>query len=345
MSTFFRLRTFHHILLRWLLVCILVYAGNTVSAQSEISVAGNAYLSLSSIASKLGMKHTWIDSTGSDKHVRLSSDWTRMDFTLHKREMRLNGLKVFLGNPVAEKGNNLYISERDFQVTISPVLTPQIFNPVPTLSHIVIDAGHGGKDPGTQNTSLKLQEKHLVLDLSRRLKKLLENHGYRVSLIREKDVYIAPAERANLANRMGADLFLSLHFNATVSSSVTGIETYTFTPPFQPSTSRSSLNNSDRKRYPSNQFDAWSTLLGFYVQREMLEELKGADRGLKRARFAALRDLNCPGILIEGGFLSNTREAKNIGWSAYRQRLAASIAEGVLTYQKTLDRLLSRGGS
>lgn len=318
---------------------LLCLASLQVSAQTEITVVGNAYTSLSSIASRLGMELTWLDRSGEDKKVRLKSEWTTLDFTLHQRSFDLNGIRVFLGNPVAERNGSLYISELDFQRTLAPILTPQIFNPVPRLRHIVIDPGHGGHDPGTQNTALKLQEKNLVMDLSRRIKTILEAEGFRVSLIRETDVYIAPAERAARANQMGADLFLSIHFNATTSASVSGIETFAYTPAFQPSTSRASLNSSDRRRYPANNMDPWNILLGFYIQRQLLADLQGNDRGLKRARFAALRDLECPGVLIEGGFLSNTREAKNIGWSAYRQRMAQSIADGVLTYHRALQRL------
>jgi N-acetylmuramoyl-L-alanine amidase len=266
-----------------------------------------------------------------------------MDFEVHKREIHLNGLRVHLGFPIVESGGRLYLSGSDYRHQLQPLLTPQLSGDPPMLRHIVLDAGHGGKDPGTQNSDLGLREKSLTLDLARRVKQRLEAQGFRVSLTRDKDIFIQLEERARQANRLGADLFVSLHFNATSKSSVQGIETYTLTPPFQPSTSRAKLHSSDRQTYPGNVDGPWSSLLAYYMQRSLVDTLKATDRGFKRARFTVLQDLNMPGLLVEGGFVTNPNEGSNIGSSGYRDRIAQGIVEGILVYQKTLGRLSGEG--
>ena len=80
-------------------------------------------------------------------------------------------------------------------------------------------------------------------------------------------------------------------------------------------------------------------LAGFYVQRQMIKSMGGVDRGLKRARFSMMIDLQCPGILVEGGFFSHYEEAKKIKTTAHQMRLAEAIAEGISNYHKTLNRI------
>lgn len=301
-----------------------------------LDINGTAYTSLRDIAGKLGMQTHWVEE---GKALQLESEWTKLVFEIHKREFRLNGIRVHLGFPVAETRGRLYLSERDYRSQIQPILTPQVFGRPPTVTHVMIDPGHGGDDPGARNTGLKLTEKHLVLDLAKRLKSKLEARGLKVSLTRDKDRFIPLAKRCEIANESGADLFLSLHFNASEKKDVAGIETFTFTPPFQPSTSRASLHSSDRRTYPGNANDPWNTLLGYYVQRSLVDELPAPDRGLKRARFVVLRDLEMPGLLIEGGFVSHAREGRNVGSAGYRDRIVQGILNGLDVYLQTVQRL------
>ena len=304
-----------------------------------LDIDGIRYIALGEVAGKLGMETRWLE-TG--ERLRLQSQWTRLDFEKHQRAMELNGYRVHLGFPVAESRQRLYISESDFHHHIRPILTPHLNGPPPRLRHIVLDAGHGGEDPGAENSSLGLREKALTLDLAKRLHRLLEARGFQVSLTRGDDRFIALEERAAMANRIGADLFISLHFNALEKARVHGLETYAFTPPNQPSTARAELHPSDRRDYPGQANGDWNALLGYYVQRSLIDALPSPDRGLKRARFTVLRDLRMPGILVEGGFITNPAEGRNIGSAAYRQGLAQAIADGILVYQRTLERLRER---
>jgi N-acetylmuramoyl-L-alanine amidase len=310
-----------------------------VSPLSALELNGVAHLSLDDVGAKLGMKSRWVEK---GEILELRSEWTRLRFELHKREMTVNGLRVHLGYPVARQRGELYLSETDYRHQIQPILTPQVFGAPPVIRHVIIDAGHGGSDPGAENASLKLREKNLTLDLAKRVKAQLEKAGYTVSMIRSGDRLVALPERSRLANDLNGDLFLSLHFNASTDTKVHGVETYAFTPLLQPSTSRTKLHESDRQSYAGNANDPWSELLGFYVQRSLSEQLPSPDRGLKRARFTVLRDLKMPGILIEGGFVTHPKEGRNIGSAGYRDKIAEAIVQGLKTFEGTAARLRSR---
>lgn len=315
---------------------LLGLAATALIALPTRTLHGEAHVSLDDVAGGLGMKLRWAEP---GRVVRLESQWTQLEFTKDQRTFELNGIVVYLGRPVAATAGKLWIQERDYERTIQPILTPQVFSAPPALRRIMIDPGHGGKDPGTMNSGLRLTEKHLALDLAKRLERLLKAQGYEVLLTRTTDEFIELTDRSAKANKWNADLFVSLHFNAVDAASVAGAETYAFTPQFDASSARSKETSSDQKFFPANNQDVWNVLAAFYVQRELISDLRTNDRGVKRARFLMLRDLDCPGILIEGGFVTNDREGRNIGSAAYRQKMAVSIAEGILTYQRTLQRL------
>lgn len=317
--------------------CLLVLAAClSASPAGGADIGGNEYIALATVAGRFGMEWTEAQDNRSGE---MSSKWTRVTFEIDRREIELNGTRLHLGFPIAERWGKLYMSESDVTHLLQPILTPQVFGTPPVPDLIVLDPGHGGSDPGAENATLKLREKSLALDLAKRTRKALEKRGYRVRLTRDIDTFINLSKRPEMANDWQADLFLSLHFNASTKADVMGLETFAFTPPFQPSTARSSLHASDRKTYPGNANDAWNTLLGFYLQREMLVATGGRDRGLKRARFTVLRDLEMPGLLVEAGFLSHPVEGRNSGSGAYRDRIAEAVAEAVDVYKLTARRL------
>jgi N-acetylmuramoyl-L-alanine amidase len=301
-----------------------------------VEINGIACVDLQTVAGRLGMKARWLER---GERLQLESEWTRLLFERDKREFTLNGNRVHLGFPIAGQRGRLHLSESDFRHTLQPILTPQVFGTPPPVRRIVLDPGHGGGDPGAENPSIGLREKALTLDLARRLKSRLEADGYTVLLTRDSDRFIPLGERARFANEQSADLFLSLHFNASAKTTVSGVETYAYTPHLQPSSARTDLHASDRVAQPGNNHDPWNTLLGYYIQRGMLEGLGAADRGLKRARFTVLQDLRMPGLLVEAGFISHPREGRDIGSAAYRERAAAAIADGLEAYRRTAGRL------
>lgn len=321
-------------------------AGSLSAAPVDIPlrIAGVEYLDAGRFGARYGLKPT---TAAAGNQLTLKSAWTEIVLEADSRESSINGLRVFLGDPVRLHRGRLLLSRHDVEKSFMPLLLPGSGqDQVPELKRIVIDPGHGGRDPGKENHRLKVNEKTLTLDTARRLQRVLEAMGYKVQLTREDDRHLGPDKvsdlqnRALQANRDGADLFISLHYNAVEAGAdkVTGVEIYTLTPQHQFSTA-----DADRKdrsgaaaASPGNVLDHWNIMLGYQVHRHMIQDLRAADRGLKRARWAVLRDVACPAILIEAGFLSNDAEARRIATPEYRQKIAVAIADGVQAYGNIL---------
>jgi N-acetylmuramoyl-L-alanine amidase len=302
----------------------------------EIQVSGRAYVDLGTVASSFGMKGYWLSGY---ETYRLRSRWTTIDAGKNKRILQVNQLPVYLGFPMVESRRQLFISKADYQHVLQPILTPQVFDRRPGLRRIVIDPGHGGKDSGARNDAYGLKEKQLTLDVSLRLKGLLERAGYEVVMSRDSDVYIPLEQRPQLANRVNADLFISLHFNAAGSATASGFESYALTPQFQASSKYTKPGRGDNVAYDGNKQNPWNTLMGYHLQRSLVEGLGGPDRGLKRARFLVLKHLDCPGVLLELGFVSHPGTAQKLRTVSFRQTLAQSLFEGIVAYRNRLQRI------
>ena len=247
-----------------------------------------------------------------------------------------NGIKVYLSNKIGILKSKLTVGRIDYDKVIVPLFW-KIPTPLPSTHRIVIDAGHGGKDPGKLNVALNYVEKAATLDTALRLKLILEKRGYEVILTRDRDVFIELEDRPDLATKHKADLFVSLHFNGGAAGDTTssGIETYCLTPATQNSTNAGKAKG-DTSVEPGNRFDSFNLVLAWNVQRQVLAATGAEDRGVRRARFAVLRTLNCPGILVEGGFISSSKEGAKIANAEYRQKLAEAVANGIGDYAQTL---------
>lgn len=175
---------------------------------------------------------------------------------------------------------------------------------------IVVDAGHGGHDPGAVGITLNLTEKLVNLDTSLKLAKLLEGAGAKVILSRKTDVFIPLGQRVTMANNVGADIFVSIHANAHNNRSIGGTETY----------------------YNSSYRPADSRRLASLVQQELVKELKLRDIGIKEGSFYVIRHTTMPSILLELGFLSNAHEESLLNQPAFRQRSAEATYRGILRY-------------
>jgi N-acetylmuramoyl-L-alanine amidase len=292
------------------------------------------YVSATTFAAQAGLSRLWLVP---QKKLLLANKTLRLELEVDSRDFSLNGRRVFLGEPAVAYKGTIYISRIDRDRLLHPIVDPrQIPGPLPGLRTIVIDPGHGGKDDGTVNSRLKLKEKAMALDVALRLEKQLKAAGYRVALTRRDDTFIPLPLRPVFAKREKADLFISLHFNAIDKRAVSGNETYILTPQNQRSTEADRRQPDDAVRQPGNAVDGWNAVLGFRVHNALLGNLQSFDRGLKHARFAVLRDIECPGLLIECGYLSNDAEARKIATPDWRQKLATSIAEGVAGYREAL---------
>lgn len=320
---------------RFLLLLTIVAPLASTAQKFQIDHEGRAYVDLATAGSRLGMQAYWLR----DQTFRLRSRWTNIDVGKGKRILYLNRMPIYLGFPTLESSGRLYLAKADYEHVLQSILTPQVFSDKPGLRRIVIDAGHGGRDVGAKNDAYRLYEKDLTIDVARRLKSLLERAGFEVVMARDTDVYIPLERRPQVANRANADLFLSIHFNAAGSSTAVGYETFVLTPQYQASSKYTKPSEHDNLRYDGNDQDPWNALLGYHVQRSLVKRVGGPDRGLKRARFLVLKHLECPGILVELGFVSNPSTAQKVRSAVFRQTLAESLYDGIVSYGQRLQRI------
>ncbi|WP_176461848.1 N-acetylmuramoyl-L-alanine amidase family protein [Anaeromicrobium sediminis] len=176
---------------------------------------------------------------------------------------------------------------------------------------IVIDAGHGGKDPGAIGPTFKVKEKDAALETSLRLEKLLQEAGFKTYLTRKDDTYVGLYERPKIANGLNADAFVSVHYNAHGNSNIRGVQVlYNGDDPFR-----------DNKNFAR------------IMQNKMVNVLNAPDKGIvHRPKLVVIRETKMPAVLTEMGFLSNSKEEANIATEAYRQKAAQAMFEGIKAY-------------
>lgn len=220
------------------------------------------------------------------------------------------------------------------------------------IARIVIDPGHGGHDPGTKTRGLS--EADLVLDVSLRLEALLlKEPGVEVVLTRRTNVFVPLEERTAIANREGADLFLSIHANSSRNSRAGGVETYFLNFASNPDAEavaarENSASGRTMHSLPdivkaitlNNKLDE-SRDFATLVQRAMVDTLARSnrslrDRGVKQAPFVVLIGAGMPSVLAEIAFMTHSQEGKMLKNAAYRQRIAEALFQGVRRYQRSL---------
>jgi N-acetylmuramoyl-L-alanine amidase len=220
---------------------------------------------------------------------------------------------------------------------------------LPTNKIIVIDAGHGGKDAGAVG-SKREYEKHVVLQIALRTGKILQKRGYRVYYTRTKDKFIKLRDRTKYANKKRADLFLSIHANASRKKLLHGVETF-FLSPARSKRSKNVAALENKSDLEEMDYFSKQTFLNVFnrekiiqanklaldVQQGMLNRLRSKysnvrDGGVREAPFWVLVGAQMPAILIEVGYISNYTERKRIFNSHYQDLLAKGIADGIDSY-------------
>lgn len=186
-----------------------------------------------------------------------------------------------------------------------------LFEPLTlSIKTIVIDPGHGGKDSGALSAEQKIKEKDLNLDLAFKLGSELQRYGFRVLYTRDDDSTVALGSRGG---KFPADLFISIHHNASKNISASGVETYCLL----------SKDAFDRKIASAFQ-------IACEMQRAQSHASGNYGRGVKFADFRVLRDAPCPAILFEAGFITNPDEEKRCVSADYRQTMAENLAKGIV---------------
>ena len=241
-----------------------------------------------------------------------------------------DGLEVRLGFAPQQIGDQIFLDALDIRKVLEP-LAGGLSVPTPANRLVVIDPGHGGGNTGTRSVVDGRWEKEFTLDWAKRLAPLLEHNGWRVLLTRTNDVEVPLPDRVAFAEGHRADLFISLHFNASGGGQEqAGLETYCLTPSGMPSSLTRGYDDDIRQAFPNNAFDAENLRYSVRLHRSLLLVAGITDRGVRHARFlGVLRGQNRPAVLIEGGYLSNPAEARRVADPAYRQLLAQAVAKAL----------------
>ncbi|MFH1062786.1 MAG: N-acetylmuramoyl-L-alanine amidase [Candidatus Omnitrophota bacterium] len=224
-----------------------------------------------------------------------------------------------------------------------------------SIRKIVIDPGHGSQDPGAIGTK-GIQEKDIVLDIALRLKKELVADGMEVVLTRQTDVFHALEKRAEIANQAKADFFISIHANAAEAKSANGFEAYFLSTAYDDFSKAVQIRENAVIKYEENadynkaddlNATLWDMILSENriesiemansIAEELRKSLKLRTRFVKGAKFLVLKGTRMPAVLLEAGYLSNPEEGAKLNNPYYRQMLAESIAQGIISYKKMFE--------
>ena len=298
-------------------------------------INGQSYVSLADWGRANGLNAS---RTSRGDEIVLANPATRLVFDVDSRYADINGIRVALSFPIANTKGLLLIAQLDLDTAVRPLVFPQKLSAT-RITTICLDPGHGGKDTG--NRVGWHYEKIYTLALAAEVRDQLKQAGFNVIMTRTKDTYVDLPLRPALANRRGVDLFVSLHFNATPTGrdEVEGPETYCITPAGASSTNARGEGGEFGSAVGTgptmaNRNEQKSLLLAYQIQKSLVRNLGAEDRGVRRARFAVLRDATVPAILIEGGYMTHPVEGRKIYSDAYRRQMARAIVQGILAYQK-----------
>lgn len=295
-----------------------------------VKYEGRDYLAIENIARFYKLKG---DLKPGDRKISLSNGRSTLETGSDGRIIIINGVKQWLSFPVREHDGRLLVSRFDLAKTIDPALRPNMVPAVKAFKTVVIDAGHGGHDKGA--ASPFGMEKDYNLLVSRELKTMLEKRGFKTVMVRNTDEFVPLEERARRANAVPDSIFVCIHFNASGDNSgeATGFEVFALAPRGAPATHDEYTYADLLAQLPGHDSENASLALATSIQHALIGHMGEFDRGVKRARFAVLKLTKSASVLVEGGFLSNLADGKQINDPLWRKGLCESIADGVEAYR------------
>lgn len=306
------------------LFALLIPAALDAAAVRQKNISGQSYCSLQDLFAGNGFLGSY--TAESSKGIRKGYSCV---FNKKQRRMLCNNVKVELLSPVVYEKTHPWLTVLDWYKTIRPVLYPATV-PRKKISSIMIDMGHGGSDPGALGAFSK--EKMITLKVGLRVMEILRAYGFKVHATRTSDISVPLSTIGTLQKRSGSDLFVSIHVNSTANRSVTGVETFCLTPAGAASSNGGKLS---KTVYSGNKNDPANMLLAWHIHRGMLKRTNAVDRGIKRARFMVLRDIDVPGVLVEIGFISNRQEEKLLNNKKYTDKIAYGIVDGIINFTRS----------
>jgi N-acetylmuramoyl-L-alanine amidase len=333
-----------------------------------VNVDGVSYIDVDSYSKEIGLRYLWDPIT---KNAVVSGENGQVRFHVGSEFILSREALADLGNktrffkgavmaplPAADYLKHLSVEKK---VTViaraptAPALPAVQARPLPAyrVRTIVIDAGHGGFDTGAVSPRFT-REKDLVLDIAKRVKKLLESQGVQVIMTRDVDVFVPLAERARIANQKRGDLFVSIHANASFTRSLRGLEIYHLSEATDDQALALERAEDSVLQYetavPGK--DVRTILWDLKESENRKESIRVADEilnsipratpvystKLRAANFYVLKWTECPSILIETGYVTNRQDENRLRSSIYRQHLAEGIVKGLMNYKNDFDR-------
>ena len=272
------------------------------------------------------------------KHVWLRSNNLIIKATIGSQEMLINNIKFILSYPVQEHAGRAMFSRIDLSKLIDPVLRPSHITDAVPFDTVVVDAGHGGHDTGARG--IYGYEKDFALLMARTVRDALQRRGFKVIMTRDTDTFITLSGRVAVANKTPNCIFLSLHFNSG-GEAATGIETFALTPQGS-SASLERGGGYNANGLTGNSHDSANIALATAVHAMVISKFRFVDRGIKRAQWSVLSGCKKPGILFEGGFVTNPNECRLVASDTYRQQVSSAIADAIVNYRTALKGAMTR---
>ena len=315
---------------------IIIYFGDTkikITANiSFIIINDKAYQLQNNVFQRKGEYYVPLDD-----FLALLTQHTNTNYSINYNSMSINLGSVIQNSPI-DKTTDLIKEKKKWQ-----------------FDTIIIDPGHGGKDPGSIGYK-GTKEKDIVLDVSKRLaRKIQKNLRVKTILTRDEDVFIRLQDRTKFANTNEGDLFISIHVNSNESKKPYGFETYLLKPGRNQEAINVALRENSVIELEGNKFEKltdeqliqatiaqsgfvqYSEKFAALIQEEIDKRVQSRNRGVKQAGFYVLMGASMPNVLIELGYISNPNEEKKLNSSSYRDMLATSIYYAIVKYQKILN--------
>lgn len=324
---------------------------------------GTEYISLAKVCSFYGIDYRY-DTFA--RTAAISKGSNRIIVRAEGDRALINGEIVKADKPVILSGNILFAPLSFVKNNLGPIagyappakIPAEVEGPKKfRIKTIVLDPGHGGNDPGAIGGRNHLKEKALTLQIAKKLKSILEDAGIKIIMTRDSDVFIPLPKRSEIANKSGADLFVSVHINASRARSLRGFECYYLSNATDDNAraleafENSSLKMDDGASVEhSRPLDKtlWdmaltedrleSSELAGYICDSVNESLIMGTRGVKTARFYVLKHTNIPAVLVESGYVSNKYEELKLKDPEFLDRIAESVAQGILRFKREYKR-------
>lgn len=320
------------------------------------------YVPLIRVCDRYGVKWDWDPFV---KVARLERGGKRLVLRAGSDRGITNGMEIRLDRPVMLSGGVVYIPASLVKDDLGGIIdsTAAGREPVKTepgrfaIRTVVVDAGHGGKDAGAVGRRLRLKEKNLTLAIARKLKNILEENGIRVVMTRDNPSFVTLPRRVDIANKSGADLFVSIHVNASRSRLLKGFECYYLSDATDDNArALEAIEDASLKTEEgttlnhTKELDATLWDMTLTENRRESAALAGAicrsvegtsaikNRGIRSARFYVLKNTRMPAVLVEMGYISNGYEEAKLNNPAFIDTITRAVADGILAYKREYER-------